>query len=79
MVLTDITKIRDRQYALSMGKPLMIDERDCNVEPLTVDDFVDGESLETAHFTVSLMQIARLGTIRSLPIFFVSEPSDHTL
>ncbi|KAL1856665.1 hypothetical protein Plec18167_009103 [Paecilomyces lecythidis] len=68
--------IRDRQYALSMGKPLMIDERDCNVEPLTVDDFVDGESLETAHFTVSLMQIARLAT-DVIRYKFSPAPSNH--
>ncbi|OJJ73165.1 hypothetical protein ASPBRDRAFT_493470 [Aspergillus brasiliensis CBS 101740] len=52
--------IRDRQISSGTGKPMMIDERDCDVEDLTTEDFVDGESVETAYFTISLVQIARI-------------------
>ncbi|GKZ30766.1 hypothetical protein AbraIFM66950_010199 [Aspergillus brasiliensis] len=52
--------IRDRQISSGTGKPMMIDERDCDVEDLTIEDFVDGESVETAYFTISLVQIARI-------------------
>ncbi|GKZ22362.1 hypothetical protein AbraCBS73388_008505 [Aspergillus brasiliensis] len=59
---TELTlgKIRDRQISSGTGKPMMIDERDCDVEDLTTEDFVDGESVETAYFTISLVQIARI-------------------
>lgn len=43
-----------------MGKPMMIDERDCDVEELTLDDFVDGETTETAQFAILMMQFAKL-------------------
>ncbi|KAI8711054.1 Zn(2)-C6 fungal-type domain-containing protein [Fusarium sp. LHS14.1] len=54
--------IRDRQLASGMGKPMMIDERDCDVQELTLDDFVDGETPETAHFTISMMRFAKIIT-----------------
>ncbi|KAH7124878.1 fungal-specific transcription factor domain-containing protein [Dactylonectria estremocensis] len=54
--------IRDRQLAFGIGKPFLIDERNCDVEELTMDEFVDGESLETAEFTVSMMKLAKIAT-----------------
>lgn len=50
-----------------MGKPMMIDERDCDVDDLTLDDFVDGEMLESAHFIVSMMQLAKISKHSYLP------------
>ncbi|GFF50406.1 hypothetical protein IFM46972_09040 [Aspergillus udagawae] len=52
--------IRDRQISSGTGKPMMVDERDCDVEELTTEDFVDGESIKTAYFTISLVRIARI-------------------
>lgn len=43
-----------------MGKPMQIDDQDCDVEKLTLKDFIDGESTETAHFIVSMMNLAKL-------------------
>ena len=53
-------QIRDRQLASGMGKPMMIDDRDCDVEELTVDDFVDGEPSETSNFIVSMARLAKI-------------------
>lgn len=40
----------------------MIDLRDCDVEELTRDDFIDGESSYTAYFTISMLRLAKIGT-----------------
>ncbi|KAJ9258329.1 hypothetical protein DTO271D3_4735 [Paecilomyces variotii] len=40
----------------------MIDLRDCDVEELTRDDFIDGESSYTAYFTISMLRLAKIVT-----------------
>ncbi len=57
-----VFQIRDRQLASGMGKPMMIDERYCDVGDLTLDDFVDGEPPETSYFIIELVKFAKLVT-----------------
>lgn len=45
-------KIRDRQLALIIGVPMVINELECNADDLTLDDFPD-ESLETANYVIN--------------------------
>lgn len=52
----------------------MIDLRDCDVEELTRDDFIDGESSYTTHFTISMMKLAKIGTAQ-FPASGVLSPS----
>lgn len=46
---------------------MMVDERECDVEELATEDFVDGESIETAYFTISLVRIAKI-SMRPAPL-----------
>lgn len=41
---------------------MMIDDRDCDVEELMLDDFVDGEPPETSNFTISMARFAKIST-----------------
>ncbi|KAH7383411.1 fungal-specific transcription factor domain-containing protein [Cadophora sp. MPI-SDFR-AT-0126] len=69
--------IRDRQLASGIGKPMMIDDRDCDVEELTRDDFVDGEPPETSNFTISMARLAKIITEVVRCKFSPSESSSH--
>jgi hypothetical protein len=53
-------QIRDRQIGSGMGKPMQIDDRDCDVEELTLEDFIDEESPEAGYFIVGMMNLAKL-------------------
>lgn len=59
-------QIRDRQISSGMGKPMMADERYCDVEDLTLSDFVDGEPPETGPFMISLIKLAKIGMFELL-------------
>ena len=55
---------------------MMVDERDCDVEDLSMEDFVDGESTETASFVISLMKWAKIGMLGLFLIPFKSKSSN---
>ena len=44
-------KIRDRQVSLSTGTPMIINDLDCDIEPLDLEDFPQ-ESQETAKYVM---------------------------
>lgn len=52
--------MRDRQIASALGKPLMINDQDCDVELLTLDDFEIGDSEEMRHFVIQQAKLSIL-------------------
>ncbi|KIW20219.1 hypothetical protein PV08_00794 [Exophiala spinifera] len=54
-----ILYIRDRQISLSIGVPVTINDLDCDVEPLTQDDF-DDEPLETALYIIHQARLSQV-------------------
>ncbi|EXJ93265.1 hypothetical protein A1O1_01657 [Capronia coronata CBS 617.96] len=52
--------IRDRQVSLSAGTPSLINDLDCDVEELTLEDFPD-ESEATARYVMAQANLSRIG------------------
>ncbi|CAH0054235.1 unnamed protein product [Clonostachys solani] len=51
---------RDRQIASALGKPLMIRDEDCDVEPLTLGEFEEGDSEQTKYFVIEQARLSIL-------------------
>ncbi|KAM6512095.1 hypothetical protein FALCPG4_017078 [Fusarium falciforme] len=49
--------IRDRQLSMSLGKPMIINDQDCDTKPLTAQDMPD-ESPETIAYAVAQAQLS---------------------
>ncbi|CAG9977785.1 unnamed protein product [Clonostachys byssicola] len=69
---------RDRQIASALGKPLMIRDEDCDVEPLTVRDFEEGDSEQTRYYVIEQARLSILCASQSLN-FFSLQYSDQGL
>lgn len=53
-------QIRDRQISISLGKPMIIHDCDCDVELLSEDDLT-GESLETVAYVLAQARLSIAG------------------
>ncbi|KAL1903982.1 hypothetical protein Sste5344_010316 [Sporothrix stenoceras] len=49
---------RDSQLASGVGKPLIINDLDCDVEPLSMDDFEDHHGQEVRLFAIHQARLA---------------------
>lgn len=54
------TQSRDRQIAIALGKPFQIRDVDCDVEPLTLDDFEDDYPTDAKFFVIEQARLATL-------------------
>ncbi len=53
---------RDAQLSNALGKPLIINDLDCDVERLSLDDFEDHHSLEVRLFAIEQARLADICT-----------------
>lgn len=65
--------MRDRHLSLAFGKPCSIRDEDCDVEPLSKEDFtVDLDyaetliPLQTAHHVSYVLEMSKLAVVREL-------------
>ena len=56
---TNVPQTRDRQVVLAVGAPMVINDLDCDIEDLTMDDFPD-ESIETAQYVIAQASLSRI-------------------
>jgi hypothetical protein len=76
------SQARDRQCSSALGKPMAISDADCEVEPLELADFEDGDPPELAHFGIELAKLCRISVLIShspyqclcLALFWFSRP-----
>lgn len=54
------SQIRDRQVSLCLGMPMIINDDDCTLEALTVEDF-PSEPRETAQYIIGQASLSRAG------------------
>ena len=59
---TNMKKCRDRQIASALGKPMMIQDVDCDVEPITLDDFDEEDSIQSRQFFIEQCKLAGIRT-----------------
>ncbi|KAI1610996.1 fungal-specific transcription factor domain-containing protein [Exophiala viscosa] len=57
--------IRDRQVCLSTGPPMSINDLDCDVEDLTMEDFPD-ESPETAQYIIGQVSLNKIDPVSNM-------------
>ena len=59
-----MSQIRDRQIALSIGTPMIINDQDCDIEPLTVEHFPH-DPPETAKYMILQAELNETGRTSS--------------
>ena len=57
---SDTSQIRDRQISLCVGMPMSINDDDCTLESLTLEDF-PSESRETRQYIIAQANLSRTG------------------
>jgi len=55
-----VQQISDRQVSMGVGAPMIINDLDCDVEDLEIEDFGE-ESEESAHYLIGLASLSRIG------------------
>jgi hypothetical protein len=59
-LFSNVIKCRDRQMASALGKPMMIQDVDCDVEPITLDDFNEKDTVQSRLFFIEQCKLAVL-------------------
>lgn len=62
MLMATCEQSRDSQLSSGVGKPLIINDLDCDVEPLSMDDFEDHHGQEVRLFGIHQARLAEICT-----------------